>query len=430
MPSAPLDLPASALADAAPDAAPETSLSRRRFLKTGALVGCSIAAQPFLTTITFAAAPGDARFVVLILRGAMDGLDVVRPVGDPAFKGLRKATLEGKPSIPLDGIFALHPDLAPLMPLWKAGELGFAHAVSTPYRDKRSHFDGQDILEAGTGLDMPDRSVKDGWLNRMLQAMPGLHSETAFAVGRDEMKVIMGKAPYDSWAPDTRLGLSAQSRRLLEAMYHDDPLFRDAAVEAIALTGQLDRQKKAAMASGGMQNQMMAAALPAVDMTKPDPVAAFAASRLRGETRIATFSITGWDSHAAQRQILGRELSKLANTILTLKTGLGDTWKKTTLVAMTEFGRTAWENGSGGTDHGTGGVMLLAGGAIKGGKVYGRWPGLDEAALYERRDLMPTADVRSYAAWAMRGLYGLDTGLLENTIFPKLDMGSNPGILA
>lgn len=159
-------------------AALDALLSRRVFLRSGALIGCSLAAQPLLTTITFAAAPGDARFVVLILRGAMDGLDVVRPVGDPAFKGLRKATLAGDPSIPLTGMFALHPDLAPLMPLWKAGELGFAHAVSTPYRNKRSHLDGQDILEAGTGLDVPDHSVKDGWLNRMLRAMPGLRARS------------------------------------------------------------------------------------------------------------------------------------------------------------------------------------------------------------------------------------------------------------
>ena len=413
-------------------AALDAPLSRRVFLRSGALIGCSLAAQPLLTTITFAAAPGDARFVVLILRGAMDGLDVVRPVGDPAFKGLRKATLAGDPSIPLTGMFALHPDLAPLMPLWKAGELGFAHAVSTPYRNKRSHFDGQDILEAGTGLDVPDHSVKDGWLNRMLRAMPGLSSQTAFSVGQDEMKVIMGKAPYDSWAPNTRLGLSAHSQRLLEAMYHDDPLFRDAATEAVDLTDQLarQRQQRSTMGGNGITGQMMAVPAPGPDLSKPDPVAAFAASRLKNDTRIAAFSITGWDSHANQRVVLKRELGKLANSILTLKSELGEVWKKTTLVAMTEFGRTAWENGSGGTDHGTGGVMILAGGAIRGGKVYGRWPGLDEASLYERRDLMPTADVRSYAAWAMRGLYGLEQGLLEKTIFPDLDMGADPRILA
>ncbi|MDE3122367.1 MAG: DUF1501 domain-containing protein [Paracoccaceae bacterium] len=412
------------------------TITRRNLLKAGALVGCSVAAQPLLTTVAFAEAPGDARLVVVILRGALDGLDMVRPVGDPDFAARRKQTLEGAPAIPLTGIFALHPDLADLMPLWHAGELGFVHAVSTPYRDKRSHFDGQDILEAGTGLDVPDRAVKDGWLNRLLQTMPRAGSETAFAVGHDEMKVIMGRAAYDSWAPDARIGLSAHSERLLEAMYHDDPLFRDAATQGMVLTHEIARQQKAAaamgqgMAAGEMMGQAMAASAPAhKGPMKPDPVAQFAASRLTGTTRIATFSITGWDSHANQRGVLGREFARLANTILTLRHGLGPVWKKTTLIAMTEFGRTAWENGSGGTDHGTGGAMILAGGAIRGGKVYGRWPGLSETALFERRDLMPTADVRSYAAWTMRRLYGVDKGVLERTIFPGLDMGSDPGIL-
>ena len=407
-------------------------LSRRLFLKTGALVGCSIAAQPLMTTVTFAAAPGENRLVVLILRGAMDGLDVVRPVGDPAFAGYRNLTLKAGEALPLTGIYAAHPDLAPLMPLWAKGELAFAHAVSTPYRDKRSHFDGQDILEAGTGRDVPDLTVKDGWLNRMLQAMPGLSSETAFAVGRDEMKVILGRAPYASWAPDARLQLSAQGRRLLARMYQDDPMFRTSATEAIALT---DQMAATADAMGAGSDGMMMAPAPAMapaanTAAAPDPLAAFAASRLKGDTRIATFSISGWDSHAAQAGVLKRELGALCRTILTLKEDLGPVWGKTTVIAMTEFGRTAKENGTGGTDHGTGGAMLMAGGAIRGGKVYGRWPGLDEAALYERRDLMPTADVRAYAAWAMRGLYGLDKGLLEKTVFPGLDMGTDPGILA
>ncbi len=415
----------------------------RAGLRAGAFVGCSVAAQPFLSRVTLAAAPGEGRLVVLILRGAMDGLDVVRPVGDPAFAGYRKATLEGGAAIPLTGIFAMHPDLAPLSGLWKAGELGFVHAVSTPYRDKRSHFDGQDILEAGSGLDVPDHALRDGWLNRMLQRMPGLKSETAFSVGRDEMKVIMGPAPYGAWAPDARLGLLAQSSRLLEAVYHDDPLFRDAAGEAIRLTDELARARAqrrhegAAMAAGAPAGMMMAPGGNAAPGTaagggavsRPDPLALFAASRLRGETRIAAFSISGWDSHAGQRGLMRRELGRLSDTILTLRAGLGPVWSKTLLIAMTEFGRTARENGSGGTDHGTGGVAVLAGGALRGGRVYGRWPGLGESALYQRRDLMPTADVRLYPAWAMRGLYGLDRGVLENTVFPRLDMGTDPRIL-
>lgn len=408
----------------------EGPMSRRLFLKGSALVGCSLAASPFLTTVTLAAAPWDQRLVVIILRGAMDGLDVVRPVGDPAFAGYRSTTLAGDPSIPLTGIYALHPDLADLMPLWQAGELGFAHAVSTPYRDKRSHFDGQDILEAGTGLDVPEPSVRDGWLNRMLQGVPGMTSETAFAVGRDEMKVLMGPAPHAAWAPDAKLVLSTQSRRLLGRIYEADPLFHAASIEAMDLSDQLTPDAPAM--GGGMAGGMAGMAAPAdaaAGKAQPDKIAQFAADQLKQATRIAAFSINGWDTHNGQRAALRRALATLSNTILTLKSDLGPVWKKTTVLAMTEFGRTARENGTGGTDHGTGGVMLMAGGAVRGGRVYGRWPGLDDASLFEQRDLMPTADVRSYAAWAMRGLYGLDTGVLERTVFPGLDMGSDPGLL-
>ncbi len=161
-----------------------------------------------------------------------------------------------------------------------------------------------------------------------------------------------------------------------------------------------------------------------------DRLVDFAAVHLKGETRIAAFSQTGWDTHKAQGRELGRPLSKLQRTILRMKEQLGpEVWGRTTVMAMTEFGRTARENGTAGTDHGTGGAMIMAGGAIKGGKVYGDWPGLSEAALYDRRDLMPTLDVRAFAAHAMQGLYGLDTGLLETTIFPGLQMGPSPGIL-
>ena len=409
-------------------------VSRRFFLKSAALIGCSAAAHPFLSSVTLAAAPWEERLVVIILRGAMDGLDVLQPVGDPDYAALRPgmaaalAAGSAGGAINLDGFYALHPALAGLMPLWQAGELGFVHAVSTPYRDKRSHFDGQDLLEAGTGFDLGPGSVRDGWLNRMLQVVPGVEGETAFAIGRDEMKVLQGDARFTAWSPSTRLTLSPQSRLLLEAVYHDDPLFRDAALPAMALAEELAMpEDKAAMANS--QAEAMAAVQLTDPKAKPDPLAAFAAARLSQDTRIAAFSLSGWDTHRDQAGVLGKSLSGLQNTLLTLKAGLGADWAKTTVLAMTEFGRTARENGSKGTDHGTGGAMLLAGGAVRGGRVLGHWPGLSEAALYDRRDLMPTSDVRAHAAWVMHGLFGLDRALLERSVFPGLDMGDDPGLL-
>lgn len=393
-------------------------IDRRNLLRGLGALGCSAAAHPWMTTVTLAEAGGgsplgDNRLVVIILRGAMDGLDVVRPLGDKAFAGYRP-TLAQAESIELDGFFGMHTGLSDLHPLWQAGELGFVHATSTPYRNKRSHFDGQDLLEAGTGPDLPIEQVRDGWLNRILQAVPGLRAETAFAVGRQEMRLMRGPAPVMEWAPDTAVSLSPQAQLLLEQVYHDDPTFMAAANEAMML--------------GGMEDEMGTQKGKKVD--ESDKVADYAAKRLRGATRIAAFSLSGWDTHKGQGKTLGRALQRLQTTILRLKAGLGpEIWAKTTILAMTEFGRTVAENGTAGTDHGTAGAMLMAGGAIKGGKVYGQWPGLAEAQLFERRDLMPTSDVRAWAAHAMRGLYGFDRSLLQDKVFPGLEMGDDPGLI-
>jgi uncharacterized protein (DUF1501 family) len=293
------------------------------------------------------------------------------------------------------------------MPLWAAGELAFVHATSTPYRDKRSHFDGQDLLETGTGMDV---AARDGWLNRALQGLPGVTAETAYAVGREGMLILQGAADTRAWAPDQRLVLSAQGRLLIDHVAHDDDLFREAVTEALALT---DGQGMGATAGDEV-----------------DGLVDFTAARLQGATRIAAFSLTGWDTHRGQQKALRRPLERLERVILRMKDQLGpQVWGRTALLAMTEFGRTAAENGSGGTDHGTGGVMLAAGGAIRGGRVWGDWPGLDEAALYQRRDLMPTSDLRGWAALALRGLYGLDRAGLETAVFPGLILPADPGLL-
>ena len=393
-------------------------MDRRFFLRGAALLGCSAAAHPFLSTVTFASAEGgqplgDHRLIVIILRGAMDGLDVLQPLGDPLFASYRPSLGVNSGAADLDGYFALHARLAALMPLWQRGELAFAHAVSTPYRDKRSHFDGQDMLEAGTGMDVPLSAVRDGWMNRLLQAVPGLRAETAYAIGREAMPLLAGAAAMRSWAPDTGLEMSSQNRLLLDAIYHDDPLFQVASDAAMDLAGM---EGTAEPATGKDP----------AGLAEIDTLVDFAAARLREDTRIAAFSQNGWDTHKGQVAGIGRSLARLERTILRLKDQLGDVWANTTILAMTEFGRTARENGTKGTDHGTGGVMLMAGGAIRGGKVYGRWPGLADGDLYDQRDLMPTSDVRAYAAWAMARAYGLNRTVLERAVFPGLDLGHDP----
>jgi len=413
-------------------------IDRRAMLRGLGILGCSAAAHPFMTTVTLAGADGgaplgDHRLVVIILRGAMDGLDVLRPLGERAFAGYRP-TLAATESLDLDGFYGLHLGLSGLHPLWQSGELAFVHATSTPYRDKRSHFDGQDLLEAGTSPDLPSAHLRDGWLNRMLQSVPGLQSETAFAVGRQEMRIMRGPAPVMDWSPDTAVNLSPQAQLLLEQVYHDDPLFMAAASEAMMLSGlDLGDAMGGLAMSGDEMGSMMMAETPTLRgarLGEADRVADYAAERLRGATRIAAFSLTGWDTHKGQGKGFGRALARLERSILRLKSGLGpEVWGKTTVLAMTEFGRTVAENGTGGTDHGTAGAMLVAGGAIRGGKIYGQWPGLEEADLFERRDLMPTSDVRAWAAHAMRGLYGFDRGLLQDKVFPGLEMGEDPGLI-
>ncbi len=400
--------------------------TRRGFLLRAAALGCSAAASPLVTPVSFAAAPWDNRLIVIILRGAMDGLDVVRPWGDadlaaarPGLAGTRESGLD------LDGYFGLHPALADLMPLWRAGELTAVQAVSTPYRDRRSHFDGQDLLEAGrVSL---SGGVSDGWLNRMLQDMPEATAQTTYAIGQENMLLTTGDAPVSRWSPDVDLSLSAQGVRLLQLTMQDDPVLAAAMAEAVLLA-DADGDAVIAEDEAGMMTSMQGGAIRGGKGHLR--IADFAALQLRDVARIASFSIGGWDTHVNQVNTLSRPLRRLAEVLLRLKQGLGpQVWGKTTVVAMTEFGRTVRENGTRGTDHGTGGAMLLAGGAVRGGRVYGTWPGLAEAALYDRRDLMPTSDVRAWAAWTMRSGFGLDRGHLENTVFPGLDMGDDPGLL-
>lgn len=383
-------------------------MDRRRFLTGTLALGCAPAAMPFLTHATFASAPGENRLVVAVLRGGLDGLDLVRPLGDPAYGALRPGLAEGAD---LGGGFALHPTAAAaLMPLYAAGGLGFVHAVATPYRARRSHFDGQELLESGTAPDAPPALRRTGWLNRVLAALPGAQAATAFGLGREALPILAGPALASAWSPETRLRLGGQGRRLLSALYRGDPDFEGPAATALALSRALAPEPPG---QG--------------PLAEVERFAAFAAERMRAETRIIALSLGGWDTHADQARAIARPMERLAHLILRLQAELGPLWDRTAVLALTEFGRTAALNGSGGTDHGTGGVLVHAGGALRGGRVLGRWPGL--ANPLDGRDLEPTGDVRAGAAWVLRGLFGLDRGVLERSVFPGLDLGADPGLL-
>ncbi|MEQ8653962.1 MAG: DUF1501 domain-containing protein [Kiloniellales bacterium] len=388
------------------------ALSRRGFLRgSQALLATAVMAQPALV---WASAPGERRLVVLVLRGGLDGIDLLRPFEDPNWRRLRPTLSAdaGKRPLELAPGFALHPALRPLRPLWKSGDLAFAQAVATPYRDKRSHFEGQDILEMGTAT---SSEVEDGWLNRALMLLPrGQDKGYAVAVASERMLLLRGEAPALFWSARNNLKADAEGESLLDALYGDDPLFAKA-FEAAQTADVVTDELRAKLASRRVT---------------PKASAQLAAEMLRGEARIVGMSLGGWDTHAAQAANLKRRLKQLSDALLALREQLGaEIWANTTVMTVSEFGRTVAENGTRGTDHGTAGVTLLAGGGIRGGRIYGDWPGLGEGDLYQGRDLMPTQDLRLYPAHALRAGFGLSTGAIERSIFPGLNMSDDPGFL-
>ncbi|WP_117191309.1 DUF1501 domain-containing protein [Rhizobium terrae] len=373
-------------------------LSRRGFL-AGA---CCAAAAPVLTPVSFAAMPGDNRFVTIILRGAMDGLDFVQPHGDPAFAALRPK-LGLRPDtglIDLDGFFGLNPAASALMPLWQAGEVSFVHAVSTPYRDQRSHFDGQDMLETGG----TDTSQRTGWLNRALAVIPRADARKAIDINTSMELILTGPNEADSWSSQSNFALAEDEIAFLERLYASDEPFARAMAEARRTDVSADSLYGDARRGAGI-----------ADMAR------LAGGMLRDDYRIASFSINGWDTHVGQKAQFGKAVGDLATAVTVLKETLGgEAWKKTVVLAMTEFGRTARENGTNGTDHGTGGLAVLAGGAMAGGRVLGRWPGLAADKLLDGRDLMPTGDVREVAAAMLYRQFGVSPDNLTAKVFPGL----------
>ena len=373
-------------------------LSRRGFL-AGA---CCAAAAPVLTPVTFAAMPGERRFVTIVLRGAMDGLDFVQPYADPAFAALRpKLGLTPDAGLlDLDGFFGLNPVASALMPLWQTRELSFAHAVSTPYRNQRSHFDGQDMLETGGN----GKGERSGWLNRAIGVIPRSEARKAIDVSTSMELILSGPNAADSWSAQSDFTLADDEIAFLEQLYAGDEAFSRALAEARNADAAAD-----ILNSGGRARAKVA------------DIARLAGGMLKNEYRIASFSINGWDTHAGQKAQFSRAAGDLATAITTLKETLGpEAWSQTVVLALTEFGRTARENGSGGTDHGTGGLAIIAGGGFPGGKVLGQWPGLAEDKLLDGRDLMPTGDVREVAAAMLFRQFGVTPEDLTGKVFPGL----------
>ena len=369
-------------------------------------IGGLAAGTLVLPGLSLAAAPTDRRLVVVILRGGMDGLGAVVPYADRHHAALRptlgQATVGGPDGLlDLDGRFALHPALAPLHKLYQSGEMAIVHAVGTPDRS-RSHFDAQDTLENGTTR---ARGAADGWLNRAVGSMGG--EGLGIAVGPTVPLVMRGNTRVRSWAPSAIPAAGADLMTRAAALYRDDPLF--------AATFARARR------SAGMTATAMPGRRPPRGGIKAFLQMAEASGRFLALTegpRVASLEFGGWDTHAGQKYRLNQQLKALADGVELLKAQLGPAWRKTVIVAVSEFGRTARENGSRGTDHGTGGAVLLAGGAVRGGKVLGRWPGLAPDALYQGRDLAATTDLRAVLKGVLGDHLGLANAALDGRVFP------------
>jgi uncharacterized protein (DUF1501 family) len=370
----------------------------------------------------------DPRLLVVVLRGALDGLAAVAPVGDPdwiALRGDNALRLDGSaPGLRLDNFFALNPAMPNLHRLYRAGEASIVHAVASPYRE-RSHFDGQDVLESG--LAAPG-AADTGWLNRALAATEpvgrivpagsdgGGGIGKAFAVGPITPLVVRGPAPVLSWTPP-RLEPAADDTlmRLLDLYRHTDVEMARALEEriglaAIARAGGMDTgQTRPAGAAQVRAYFAESAGSAAKFMAQPDG------------PRVGALAFDGWDTHANEGAVNGRLaalLGALDGAIAAIETNMGPAWRETVVAVMTEFGRTARINGSDGTDHGTGTIALLAGGAVRGGRVIADWPGLKEADLREKRDLKPTTDLRAVLKGVLRDHLRVPEAALAATVFP------------
>jgi uncharacterized protein (DUF1501 family) len=363
----------------------------------------------------------DPRLLAIVLRGALDGLATVAPVGDPAWSALRGykgLSLSGvNPALPLDGMFALNPAMPNLHRMYQAKEALVVHAVATPYRE-RSHFDGQDVLESG--VNAPGR-VDTGWLNRTLASLESAGrvapSKQAFAVGPITPLVVRGSAPVLSWTP-SRLPPTGQDTvmRLLDLYRHTDPALARALEERVGLA--------AIAGSGGMQmGAQQPSNGPAAAVRSYFAEAAGAAGKFMSRAdgpRVGALAFDGWDTHANEGASGGRLaalLGALDGALGAFQESMGEAWRETVVIVMTEFGRTAKINGTDGTDHGTATVALLAGGSVNGGRVLADWPGMKDSDLYEGRDLKATTDLRAVLKGVLRDHLRADEKQLAAHVF-------------
>ncbi len=371
-------------------------ISRRLLLGSG-LSALTLSASGLAQAGNLGQNTSGNKMVVIILRGAMDGLGAVpvtgRNAGGRDLRRFRRDLIEPD-ATPLFEGFSLHPKLGNIGRYIAKGQGRVLHAVAGPYRE-RSHFLAQDLLESGTGK----FTSRDGWLNRALQYGPS--ALQAVAIGSSTPHIVKGHASIASWSPPVLPEASDDTVARLLELYGSDPMLHTALAQSVSLSATAEGK-----AHKGAFNAMTEAAGRLLS-----PVKGAGAD-------IAVLSLSGWDTHVSQPNLLGRQLGKLDKALAVLERSLGAHWDRTLVLVVTEFGRTVRQNGTKGTDHGTGSVAFALGGAVRGRGLLGDWPGVSEAQLFENRDLYPANDIRSLFKAGLAQQFGFSGRELAK-IFPN-----------
>jgi uncharacterized protein (DUF1501 family) len=409
-------------------------ITRRIFMKGGAMTVVGMAVVPeFLARAAMAAEVGQTkkRLVVIFQRGAADGLNIVVPHGEAAYYALRPTiAIPRSEVIDLDGFFGLHPAMSALQPLWKAGHLAIVHAAGSPDAT-RSHFDAQDFMESGT----PEvKTTEDGWLNRAL-LIPGARAQVeqknaafrAVALGTSLPRILSGRAPVLAMGNVNDFGVAVRNPQAQPLANTFESMYEGSVDAVLHGTAQQTFDAIKMLKAANPANYR-----PAAGVSYPKGRFADAlkqtAQLVKADlgVQVAFTDIGGWDHHineGASEGQLANLLKEFSGSLAAFWQDLGPLAEETVVVTMTEFGRTARENGDRGTDHGHASVMFVMGGAVRGGKIYGRWPGLTNEQLYEQRDLALTTDFRQVVAEAVAKQ--LSNPRMES-VFPGF---RNPGFL-
>jgi len=331
------------------------------------------------------------RLILVLLRGGLDGLAAVPPHGDPDLARARPR-LRDEGVLALDSTFGLHPALGPLVPLYERDELLAVHAVGTPYRG-RSHFDAQDILESG------GQAQSTGWLNRALAASD---AREAVVLAQAVPLALTGPAPVVTVAPNSPPQAGPSTLDRVALLYADDP-------ELAGLLARGREDQARVQDAGDTDHRGPRAAWPVLAQLMAAP----------GGPTVGLLDLDGWDTHLRQGPRLETLLAGLADGLASLPQALGPIWSKTVVLVVSEFGRTVAENGTRGTDHGTGGLALLAGGAVRGGRVIADWPGLGPRDQLDGRDLRPTTDLGQVVKGVLGDHLGLTRQVLDRDVLPS-----------